>query len=158
MIQRIQTVYLSISALCAAIPVMLSAVLVSLSSGDSVYQLRPLGIYLVNEGVPALVLNAYPLAAASVLIIILSLYAIFQFSNRKFQIILARVGQLAHLLQVGLVMLYMGKMEELAGATEVQGSPSLWLLLPCIGLITSFLAVRAIQKDDELVRSADRLR
>lgn len=158
MIQRIQTLYLALASALLGLLVVLAPVLITLHSAAGDYQLRAFNIQLLVDGMGSVLMNAFPLAASLAFTIILCVYAIFQFANRKFQMKVVRLAQLAHLLVVGMVVFYLDQMESLAGAAATGRSVSLWLAVPAAALVCTFLAFRAIKADDELVRSADRLR
>lgn len=152
MIQRIQTIYLAVAAILLMVPSLFS--LSFATAGDfelNAVAIRSLNVEQLQEGV-----NAFPIAGAMALALLLTVYAIMQFKNRKFQIKLVQAALLVQLAIGGLIFLYADKMAALANSTEVSYSPVLAILL--INLALYFLAARGIKKDDELVRSADRLR
>ena len=158
MIQRIQTLYLALASAALGLLVVLAPVLITLQSDTGFYELRAFNIQLLVDGVGTILMNAFPLAATLAFTIILCVYAIFQFNNRKFQMKVVRLAQLSHLLVVGMVVFYLDQMETLAGPGANGRSVSFWVAVPAVALVCTFLAFRAIKADDELVRSADRLR
>lgn len=156
MIQRIQTVYLGIVAILLALPVVLEVSLASLTIEEGVYNLSPVTVSWISDGVSDTVFGSYSIAAAFGLSLFLTIYAILQFKNRKFQM---RLIQLAMLLQpiIGaIVFVYADKMAELSEGASVSYSPVIAVLL--VNVLLYFLALQGVKKDDALVRSADRLR
>ncbi len=88
--------------------------------------------------------------------IFLSVYGIMQYRNRKFQMKLVQAAILVQVVFGVLVFFYADNMAELAADSSVAYSPVLAVLL--VNIVLYMLALRGIKKDDELVRSADRLR
>ena len=146
MIQRIQSIYLLLSGLGLSslffLPFAKSDKPIEGYLSDSIYNIQdhPILIFMTIIG------------------ILVTIGAIFLFNNRKlqskmsiFSIILALFVPLT----AALLMLGEGK-----GINENLNSlhDQLGLYTPLIALIFSFLAYKGIQKDEKLVRSADRLR
>jgi len=157
MIQRIQTVYLAIATILLMLPVILASNFISLEVQTGVYHLNSLSVLFENAGVSEVLLNAYPIVGALVLSLFLSIYSIAQFKNRKFQIKLVRLALVIQWVFVGLLAFYGWKMTDLAGENFTP-SISLFVAVPFICMILFVLAAKGIQKDDDLIRSADRLR
>jgi len=85
-----------------------------------------------------------------ILVAIISIVAIFLFKNRSSQI---KIGRL----NIVLILILMG----VAVYFELQDGdfqPYFGIGLPLIVLILNVLAIQAVQADDKLIRSADRLR
>lgn len=118
--------------------------------------LSALNIQAADMPMPANVQPTYLLLAAlSALIIGLSVFNIFQYKNRRRQIRLANWG-------VALVVVwyiaYIAVGTLLTSDLGMSFSPALCAALPFVSLIFTLLARRAIQKDEALVRAADRIR
>lgn len=98
--------------------------------------------------------NKYAVMVLNLIIIILSLITIFQYKNRVFQYKLANILALLNIVLLALFFLldYAGK-ESLASVSYSFGA-----CIPLIGGILAFLAGHFIKKDEQLVRSADRIR
>ena len=86
---------------------------------------------------------------------VLSLLAVFLYKNRNLQI---RVTNLSLLLTVILTGLLFFVADTLSGGMNKRVEYVTGSYLPIIEMLFLFLAVRFIKKDEELVRSADRLR
>ncbi|MCB0756668.1 MAG: DUF4293 domain-containing protein [Flavobacteriales bacterium] len=156
MIQRIQTVYLGIVAVLLMLPIVLEFSLATLAIEGGIYNLSPVTVSWMTGGATETVFGSYSIAVAFGLSLFLTVYAIFQFKNRKFQM---RLIQLAMLLQpiIGaIVFIYADKMAKLSEDATVSYSPVLAVLL--LNVLLYYLALRGVKKDDALVRSADRLR
>lgn len=101
---------------------------------------------------------ANTLLSSTVLIIaLIALVAIFMFKNRKWQMILTLVNML-FILSLPVIMYYYSfNIEYFVDGTS-KASLTTWAFMPLALLIFSYLAYKGIKKDDELIRSVDRLR
>ncbi len=98
----------------------------------------------------------YGLIGALTLGILLSVYSIMQYKNRKFQMKLVQFAMLVQLVFGALIFYYADKMASLSDTGELAYRPAVAVVL--VNIILYYLALRGIKKDDALVRSADRLR
>lgn len=120
------------------------------------YQFTILGAkQLVSETTLILKLNTIPLIVIISVIGILSLITIFLYKNRPLQIKLSRIILLLNIIFIVIVFFYTDIIEKKIHNTSQYSISS---FIPLITLILSFLTVRAIRKDEELIKSADRLR
>ena len=85
---------------------------------------------------------------------ILSLIALFLFKNRKLQFVIGRIIILINLFLLGLLM-YLSL--NLSGETVVS-EKGIGMFLPILVVLLIVLANKAIKKDEDLVKSVDRLR
>jgi len=85
---------------------------------------------------------------------VLALITIFMFKNRKLQFVLNRFNNIFNLILLG-VFVY--RMLNLSGEMEVS-EKGIGIILPIISIVLLVLANRAIKKDEDLVKSVDRLR
>ncbi len=87
----------------------------------------------------------------------LALGAIFLFKNRPLQMRLSYlVIVLSIILPVAAAMLFLQAGNSLDGSSGINDGFGLYM--PILGIIFTILAIRFIKKDDNLVRSMDRLR
>jgi hypothetical protein len=96
-----------------------------------------------------------PLSVLIVLIPVISLATIFFFKKRKFQLQLSRL--LIFLAGI-LVIAYIHVSFRIVSKFDAGLIPGFKMILPVLILILSILAYRGIRKDDQLVKSYDRLR
>ncbi len=136
MIQRIQTIYLFIAFLLSGVLIFFVS-LWDNESGKSFY---------VEEVILALALF---LASAAV-----SLITIFLYNNRKLQFVLGRVNILFNFLLLG-VFVYWSLM--VPGEMQIS-EKGIGIFVPVLTIVFIVLANKAIKKDEDLVKSADRLR
>lgn len=93
----------------------------------------------------------------NVLIVVLMLVAIFMFRKRMRQLVLTRLIALLLLVFIVLEAVLIGESRALL-SKPVTDSFGIGAFLPLISLVLVMMAARGIKKDEELVRSADRLR
>ena len=106
-----------------------------------------------NETTSSIYLMYLAMASA-----VLAMFNIFQYKNRKLQMILGAVNNIlitGFLLVVAFIAL--PKALEL-GKIQESGAFSLTFYLPVAAIFANFVSSKLIKKDDELVRSADRMR
>ncbi len=147
MIQRIQTVYLSISTILIGLLFLLP--FAELAKEGAIYLFNFKGVLL--DGV---VKETGLIVTGLIVIIIASqVLAMFRFKNRKQQnkIILFAILMLLCLLATLVYYTYF----LFAGA---QISYKIGAVLPLIAIVIDYLAIRAISKDEALIRSIDRIR
>lgn len=88
--------------------------------------------------------------------ILCSLIAVFLFKNRMLQGRIAAVSVVVSTMLAVLAVIVLYQTEQ--QMTKQVGSFGLGLSLPVLALVFQYLAQRAIRKDENLVRSMDRLR
>ena len=137
MIQRIQTLYL-------AIVVFISAIL-CFSFISLCLDLDGNPVYLSNE----------PLYFVLFLISgTLAFVSIFLFRKRQLQFVLGRLNIISNLI---LLVLFVYRLLNLSGQYE-NSDYGIALILPIFSIFLLVLANKAIKKDEELIKSVDRLR
>lgn len=86
---------------------------------------------------------------------ILSVVSMLFYSNRKKQLLFNRINLLIQIIILG--VLAWQRLNSSGGGFELS-KKGVWFLLPVVSIVFLLLASRAIFKDEELVKSADRLR
>ena len=84
----------------------------------------------------------------------LALVAIFMFKNRQNQFVLNRLNMILNLFLLGF---FVYRSLNLSGETAVS-EKGIGMLIPVFSIVFLVLANRAIKKDEDLVKSVDRLR
>ena len=136
MLQRIQTVYLFLAALVSA----------------GLIFLLPFGENLAGESIFAVDLDlVFGLFLGSA---VLSLVTIFLFNNRKLQFVLGRLNILLNFILLGLFVYWSLR---ISGESEIS-EKGIGMLIPVISIVFLVLANKAIKKDEDLVKSVNRLR
>lgn len=154
MIQRIQSVYLLIAAIC-------SVVCLSLPVGryvsDGLLSATMYNLWIVSADASGRSFASAPLFVILLLSAALQVYTIFMYGNRKLQM---RLCSFSALLVVGWYIVY-AVMSMLYGgdaAAKAEFSPAISGALPAVSVILTVMARMAIRADERLVRAADRIR
>tara|TARA_B100000989_G_scaffold299058_1_gene292662 strand:- start:8302 stop:8652 length:351 start_codon:yes stop_codon:yes gene_type:complete len=95
------------------------------------------------------------ITVVAVLSVVVSLWAIFQYPNRIQQIKIIRIAQL---FQVMLLGGSFGILFSLGGIGTYLWDEAIGIVLIIAAFMAQYLAVRGIRKDQELIKSMDRLR
>ncbi|MCD8166301.1 MAG: DUF4293 domain-containing protein [Bacteroides sp.] len=148
MIQRIQTIYmLLVTALLIAT---LFLPLGNFINFSGMAVLKPLGVTMDGT-----FQSTWGLFTLLLLSAIISLGAIFLFKNRILQI---RMCVFSMVIMIGFYLVFGFFWYMLQRGFDGTFSLGFGLCLPLIAIILNYLAIRAIGKDEFLVRAADRLR
>lgn len=136
MIQRIQSLYL------------LVALLISTGLIFVFY------LWTDSEGVEVFATDEPVIMGAFLLSGVLSLISIFNFKNRKGQFVLGRLNIILNFI---LLAFFVYRSLNLSGETLVS-EKGIGMLFPIFSIVFLVLANKAIKKDEDLVKSVDRLR
>ena len=137
MIQRIQTVYLLIAlVILGALPYVFP--LFTMSDGKE-FRFMSDSFYTVLFGLSTT----------------LTLISILYFKKRQHQFVLNRLTIILNLILLGL---FVYRSLNLSGETVQVSEKGTGMFLPIVAIVFLALANRAIKKDEDLVKSADRLR
>ncbi len=136
MIQRIQTIYLVISAIIMAV----------------LYMWFP--AVLGTDGSVILERNEPLLFGLIFVSIALAIISILSFKKRQLQFVLNRLNIISNFILLG-VFVY--RLLTLSGETIVS-EKGIGVLFPIISIVFLVLANKAIKRDEDLVKSVDRLR
>ncbi|MCG3164913.1 MAG: hypothetical protein POELPBGB_00672 [Bacteroidia bacterium] len=149
MIQRKQTAFLAIAVL-----LLLQLFIFPVYSFEKGEEQLPFYIYGLGQISP----DYFATIALNVFSVFLLLGIIFLYKNRKNQMLLCKI---ATLLITGLIVAIFYFAEKAKALPELAGYTSEirpMMVAPLAALVLIILANRAIKQDEELVRSADRLR
>ncbi len=144
MIQRIQTVYLLIALLLSSVVIFF------------------LKLWKNSEGVDILAFDLLQRDSLTLKLIpvffivsaIISLITIFNFKKRQLQFVLGRLNILANLILLGLLAYHL---QSLSGEIMIS-EKGIGAVLPIVVIVLLVIANKAIKKDEDLVKSVDRLR
>lgn len=154
MIQRIQSVYLLITSLLTGN--LFFSSMGKIANEEGMFELKFLGLTRITESQPSeVVFSTWPLMLLIALTTLVSLVSIFLYKNRFTQI---RICGLNIVLLAGLTGLSLYTLHSLASSIEGSLSYTFAIFLPLIGIVLTILAIRAIGRDEALIRSVDRLR
>jgi len=136
MIQRIQTVYLSIITLLASVlPFLVS--LWSNAEGEVIYAKQEFWVSI-----------AFYTSA------VLAFITILLYKNRKNQFVVNRLNMILNIFLLGF---FVYRSLNLPGESNIS-EKGIAMFIPVISIVFLVLANRAIKKDEDLVKSVDRLR
>lgn len=135
MIQRIQTIYLVLAAgvsgaVCLLVPYGVT------TNGDALYAYEN-----------PLVFGTFMFSA------LLSLITVFVFKNRKLQFVLGRINIILNLILLGVFVYW--SLNTPGGNDPMKGVGK---FIPVISIVLLVMANKAIKRDEDLVKSVDRLR
>lgn len=136
MLQRIQTIYLLVAAIISAGLIFVFNLWITKSEVS----------FFAKDDM--LYLSMFLGSAA------LSLVAIFMYKNRQNQFVLGRLNIILNFILLGL---FVYRSLNVSGETDVS-EKGIGMLLPIFSIVFLVLANKAIKKDEELVKSVDRLR
>jgi hypothetical protein len=155
MIQRIQSLFLALVTILSLFLIEGSYLIFSEKSGSVIKVLFSGIVRNIGADGSQLIQKAYPYSALIVLIPVLSLIALFLYKNRKVQlwIVLTLIA-----MDFFLIVLSVYYYKIVSSAYNASFHPGIMLLIPLLLPLFSFLAYRGIKKDDQLVKSYDRLR
>lgn len=152
MIQRIQTLYLLCSLLLLGLMTWLN--LGEIVVADALYKFRLSGIIAQTDG--SVVYSGLPLIVMASVVALLQFFIIFGYKNRVRQMRLATINLMLMLGLTGVAWFFASKGVDRLGEGIIQYK--IPLAFPVVGAILNYLAIRAIGRDEALVRSVDRIR
>jgi hypothetical protein len=136
MIQRIQTIYLLLSA--------------AVSAG----LIFVLHLWTNSEDLPVFAKDEYLYLGLFLGSALLSLVSIFSFKNRKFQFVLGRLNIILNFILLGF---FVYQLLMPPGESHIS-EKGVGIFIPILSIVLLVLANKAIKKDEDLVKSVDRLR
>ena len=137
MIQRIQTIYL---------------LLAFVVTGVLPYFIP---LWTMSEGKEYLFMHSQAYIVAFSLSATLSIISIVSFKKRKNQFVINRLNIILNLILLGL---FVYRSLNLSGETIAVSEKGIGMFLPIVAIVLLVLANKAIKKDEDLVKSVDRLR
>lgn len=155
MIQRIQSLFLFLTTLVSLI-FLKGSYLSFINKTGSVINITFTGIMKSTDGQTfELIQNVMPITILIPVIAALSFSIIFFFKNRSLQLLLSKI-----LIALITILILVSGYYSYIIISQMDGAivPGIKMVLPVIMLILSVLAFRGIKKDDQLVKSYDRLR
>jgi hypothetical protein len=155
MIQRIQSLFLLLISLLSFL-FLGSSYLNFVDNNGSIISITFIAV-IKSSSVQSVepIAKAWPVAIILILIVLISIITIFLYKNRKSQLLLSKllIGVISVLILVSAYYSYIVIIKYSSALV-----PGAKMFLPLLMLILSILAFRGIKKDDQLVKSNDRLR
>lgn len=158
MIQRIQSVYLALAGIVLA-----ATLFFPLSQGASIDSEVTLSSFGLNHSENISIDYNFPIILHAALVGIAAIVAFATIALFKKRMLQVKLSSLTILLSASSVVTGLFGIDALKTVLidnnySIPMSYGVAVFLPIIALILTFLASRAIRKDEELVRAADRLR
>jgi multidrug transporter EmrE-like cation transporter len=152
MIQRIQTVYLALALVLFGLASFLP--LAEVAEAGNLFTFSTKGLVSATSG--EVVYSGLPLLSLAILVLAINLFVIFNFKKRvrQMRMSLFNIFLMLGSLGVSFVFLRMS-IKEMAEAVTAY---KIFMVFPAISAIFNYLAIRAIGKDEALIRSIDRIR
>lgn len=157
MIQRVQSLYL----LCSIIFMAIFACMpyFNIVTPDATYQLTSCGIQVkeMAETATATVVSSqnYIVLILSVLIAVVSLISILLYKARPKQILLCKINILFYITLY--IVMGLGAYMNYADLQGTGFTTTTYIVFPICALITNWLAMSAIDKDEQMVRDSERM-
>ncbi len=159
MIQRIQTLYLLLVVVCMVLLACFRPILFTTTTDAALQQQYEIGfLHIQNITDEANIVNVssvWALAVLDIAIVAFALVTIFLFKKRLLQARLCIINIFLMLGYYAVLAVYIFFACKQLG---VSWSIDIWAAMPLVGVILTFMAMRAIAKDEALVRAADRIR
>jgi hypothetical protein len=137
MIQRIQSIYLLLAVGIAAGLIFI------------------LSLYTNSQGIEVFAKDDMLLLGMFLGSAVLAVITIFKFKNRQTQFVLNRLNIILNFILLGL---FVYRSLNLSGETSEVSEKGIGMLLPIFSIVFLVLANKAIKRDEDLVKSVDRLR
>lgn len=159
MLQRRQTLYLLAAAVCALLTFMFPVARYASPADGRGFVYSTMGV-ATEAGAPVTDLELkFPLAILFLLIAVVMLVIMFLYKNRPRQIAIVRASYLLIILSAYLMFSqHLSLSSYLNKGARFEASFGVSMFLPVAMLLFAFLAEHSIRKDEELVKSMDRLR
>lgn len=157
MIQRKQSIFLLLAALCGALTFLFPVD--SFMRGDQTFEFRTTGFFM-SDGTQVVDAAAkVPFAPVIGLLSVLLVVIVFLYKNRPRQLLLARTANLLTMAVVVFLFITDNSIRAyLAQGGRVENTFGISAGLPLLMIVFILLAERGIRKDEALVKSMDRLR
>ena len=151
MIQRIQSLFLLVIALSGVI--FLFTPIIEIINYESFYTMDAFNVFEMENNTKKPLKSNIGIGVMSIII--------FLYKNRPLQIKLSKFLMLLLTLELAALFFYSDAAKSFLSQTpkdQVSISYKIGIVIPVISIVFTYLTIRFIKKDDELVRSADRLR
>lgn len=153
MIQRIQTLYLIIALVLISLIIVFPFGYFTLAN-QGIYLLAHDGLVKISGNVHIPVYTSYSITVLIAMAMVFIIYAIILFKKRRVQILFCKwLIFILVILNISLFWIFFKT------ARNFETAKIMWsVFMPVVSILPVYMAIRSIRKDEELVRSADRLR
>jgi hypothetical protein len=153
MLQRVQTIFLIASLLLVGALLFVTFAEIIGAEGD-LYVFDIAGVHSMDADTEV-IFKGWPVLILVVICIVLFIVTIFNYKRRVFQMRISTINIFLNLGLSGVIYYFTWH-----GAKLLEGQFTLspGFILPIINVVLIYLAIRAIARDEALVRSVDRIR
>jgi len=151
MIQRIQSLYLFLAAVALGLIFFFPLANLSNSQDIIIFNVTGFSKFSILEKIPT-----WPLMVITLLSLLITIIVIGLFKKRPLQIKLIRIALMLNLGFIALTYFVYG--DHLANQIKMQINYEMGSIFPLVALIFHVLAMYAINKDERLIKSIDRIR
>ncbi|MBB2147050.1 DUF4293 family protein [Pedobacter sp. LMG 31464] len=152
MIQRIQSIWLLLAGV--TICCLLFIPMVTATAGNTEYYINANGLYQKLDGVSTLLKGSIHLLIMTIAVAVMCLINVFNYKNRTSQ---KRIAYINIVFIIALSFWCSIFAKKIPGGLET-ANYNIGMFLPVIAIFFCILAIRGINNDEKLLRSADRLR
>lgn len=155
MIQRIQTLYMSLVVILTIVTLFSPVAGLQNIEQAEIYEMNYRGLFEINLSGNTLIANTWLLTALMAIVPILSMIIILLYNKRLLQIRLIIFNIVLMAGFYGLLFIYLwqyGKALDASLYLEISAA------FPLIGIILNILSIRAIARDEALIKSLNRIR
>ena len=157
MLQRVQSLYLLCSVVFMAIFAFMPYF--NISTPDATYQLNSMGMkatQILDTTTATVVASPqYAVAIIAALIVILTIITIFLYNNRVRQMLVCKINIFFYIALYIVMGLY--AVTTYNNLQAIDFKPETYIIFPICALITNWLALSAINKDEQMVRDSERM-
>jgi predicted small secreted protein len=158
MIQRIQSIFLAIVAICMGLVSTMSIWTKTATNTSEAVQLNALALNYSKNGAITESTNAYFILGFAILAGIIAIYSLISFKNRKIQMLLGAINSLVIAITMGSIFYYIFKIGAAKFEPSLAGNYDIGFYAGGVALLANMISNRFIRRDEMLVRSADRMR
>ncbi|WP_432714693.1 DUF4293 domain-containing protein [Pedobacter sp.] len=152
MIQRVQSIWLFLASI-SLLMLLLLPVVTKMYNGTE-YWILVTGLYQKAATGTLRVEGFLPLFASTIILALIAFLNIFTFNNRTLQ---KRICNVVIILTIGLSFWISQSAQKIPGGLD-GASYNAGAFMPILTIIFCFMAMRGIRNDEQLIKSADRLR
>ena len=151
MIQRIQSIYLAIAILAMSFALFLPFATYSVLEETTEYS--AFGFERHKE-----LSFFFPVVYPIVLSLVLSLLAVFSFKNRKRQLMFNKINFLVVMVSIVFIFVNFNQIESTFSLVPEKIDYGIGIFFPILAFVAIIMASRAINQDEKLIKSMDRIR
>lgn len=156
MIQRAQSIFLAVVAICMALVCTLP--IWSKANVEQTIKMNAISFIKAGKMDNSTSQSTILILLFAAIAAILAIYSLLSFKNRKLQMLLGAIISMIIAISMGFIFYYIIKVGRPAFDPAIEGNYELGFYAGGVGLLANMIANRFIRRDENLVRSSDRMR